>query len=66
MAITPIVAVHSAFGTSDPVCRGPPKSLSELQQSLAATERERPRLREFISEKTRELEALTEEQSEKE
>ena len=41
------------------------RSLLELQQSLAATERERPRLREFISEKNLELERLTEGQAEK-
>ena len=41
------------------------ESLGELQQSLAATERERPRLREYIAERTREFEALTEQQAEK-
>ena len=40
-------------------------SLAELRQSLAATERERPRLREYIAERTRELEVLTEQQAEK-
>jgi hypothetical protein len=41
------------------------ESLAELRQSLAATERERPRLREYIAERTREFEAITEQQAEK-
>jgi hypothetical protein len=41
------------------------ESLAELRQSLAATERERPRLREYIAERTREFETLTEQQAEK-
>ncbi|HEX4084852.1 MAG TPA: DUF3732 domain-containing protein [Chthoniobacteraceae bacterium] len=41
-------------------------ALSELQHSLAATERERPRLREYIQERNTEMEAMTQLQAEKE
>jgi hypothetical protein len=60
----PMCAQHMA--TPVPGAAAIQASLQELRHSLSATERERPRLREYIEERDRELQSLTERQSEKE
>ncbi len=60
----PMCAQHMA--TPVPGAAAIQASLKELRHSLSATERERPRLREYIEERDHELQNLTERQGEKE
>lgn len=60
----PVCAQH--LSTPLPPADAIRQSLEQLRNSLAQTERERPRLREYIEERNRELAQLTERQAEKE